>query len=321
MVQEWEDDMENEEVLSLYERLKNARGITDSSYKAGIVAVSEFSKDMLSDVYLNSAGIQDDAFDMRLSIQFVEDNTYSLYLQNLGLPASVYAGDASNMIAYAKITGRDKNGRYGYFNMFREKQPMTLQIRPVSASENLSAESKNITVTFVDELPKMMSKRAYIGLSVFAPYSMLKTFGFPAETAWLSLTFMSNNPAESGAEMQRTLESYANGSNYTLDNVAEQRERDRSVLLIINVFAYGFIILISLIAIANVFNTVSTNINLRKREFAMLRSVGMTDTNLHKMMNLECVIYGIKTLLLGLPVAVAITYLIYLGTNTGANCR
>jgi putative ABC transport system permease protein len=67
----------------------------------------------------------------------------------------------------------------------------------------------------------------------------------------------------------------------------------------------------SLIAVANVFNTVSTNINLRRREFAMLRSVGMTDGDFNRMMIYECVFYGAKALLYGLPTAFAVTYFIY----------
>lgn len=48
---------------------------------------------------------------------------------------------------------------------------------------------------------------------------------------------------------------------------------ERSTIAIVNIFSFGFIILISLIAGANVFNTISTNIQLRRREFAMLKSV------------------------------------------------
>ena len=91
------------------------------------------------------------------------------------------------------------------------------------------------------------------------------------------------------------------------------------MILLINVFSYGFILLISLIAIANVFNTVSTNINLRRREFAILKSVGMSDKGFNKMMNFECVFYGLKSLLYGLPVAFVITYLIFRSVMTGAD--
>ena len=83
------------------------------------------------------------------------------------------------------------------------------------------------------------------------------------------------------------------------------------------VFAYGFIILISLIAAANVFNTISTNIALRRREFAMLKSVGMTAKGFNRMMNFECILYGTRSLLFGLPVSVGISYLIHLAVSEG----
>lgn len=96
-----------------------------------------------------------------------------------------------------------------------------------------------------------------------------------------------------------------------LYNRAEEYEGKRTMIKVINVFSYGFIILISLIAIANVFNTISTNIMLRRREFAMLKSVGFTNGGFNKMMNLECVIYGLKSILWGLPASVVVTYIIY----------
>ncbi len=82
---------------------------------------------------------------------------------------------------------------------------------------------------------------------------------------------------------------------------------------VIDVFTYVFVIMISLIAVANVFNTISTNIRLRRRELAMLRSVGMSDRDFNKMMNFECVFYGMRTLLIGLPIAGIISWLIYEG--------
>ena len=94
-------------------------------------------------------------------------------------------------------------------------------------------------------------------------------------------------------------------------DVAEEREQSRMIVGVVNVFAYGFIILISLIAAANVFNTISTNVMLRRREFAMLKSIGMTDRGMRKMLSYECVICGLRALLLGLPVSVGVTFLIH----------
>jgi len=96
-----------------------------------------------------------------------------------------------------------------------------------------------------------------------------------------------------------------------LINVAAEEETERNMVTIIQVFSYGFVVLISLIAATNVFNTISTNIGLRRREFAMLRSVGMTQKDFNKMMNFECLLYGSRALLYGLPAACGVTYLIY----------
>ena len=104
-----------------------------------------------------------------------------------------------------------------------------------------------------------------------------------------------------------------------LYNYADEAESNRNMIIIIKVFAYGFIILISLIAAANVFNTITTNISLRRREFAMLRSVGMGSKSMRKMLNFECILYGTKALLYGLPVSAVVTYLIYRAVNEGVD--
>lgn len=111
--------------------------------------------------------------------------------------------------------------------------------------------------------------------------------------------------------LQNNLQKLNINGNTWLHNYAEQEESNRMMITVIRVFSYGFITLISLIAIANVFNTISTNIALRRREFAMLRSVGLTERALQKMMNYECLIYGLKSMLTGLPISFGITYLIW----------
>lgn len=89
-------------------------------------------------------------------------------------------------------------------------------------------------------------------------------------------------------------------------------ESNRTLLLMINVFSWGFIVLISLISIANVFNTISTNVALRKRDFGMLRSTGFREKDLMRMMRFECLTYGSKALLWGVPISLVVSYGIFL---------
>ena len=93
--------------------------------------------------------------------------------------------------------------------------------------------------------------------------------------------------------------------------------RTAIISFVVNLFAVVFTAMISLIAVANVFNTISTNIKLRRREFAMLRSVGMSDRDFTKMMRFECVLYGARTMLWGLPLSGILSFLIYKGMMIG----
>ena len=119
---------------------------------------------------------------------------------------------------------------------------------------------------------------------------------------------LSQNHSESYEALRETL-SKAGVSSTSLRDYAASNESQRALVTIVQIFTYGFVVLISLIAAANVFNTISTNIHLRRRDFAMLKSVGMPRKGFNRMMNYECVLYGTRALLLGLPVSCVVTWL------------
>ena len=96
-----------------------------------------------------------------------------------------------------------------------------------------------------------------------------------------------------------------------IDDVATQNKQQKQFKTFIYVFFYGFIALITTICVANIFNTISTSISLRKREFVMLKSIGMTPKGFNKMINYESLFYGIKALLYGLPISFGMMYMIY----------
>ena len=103
----------------------------------------------------------------------------------------------------------------------------------------------------------------------------------------------------------------ATSTRYYVNNIIEEQRSRHQMQMIMEVFIYGFIVLITAISIANILNTISTSIALRQREFAMLRSMGMTQKGFNKMINLESVFYGIKSLAYGLPLSLGIMVLLY----------
>ena len=88
-------------------------------------------------------------------------------------------------------------------------------------------------------------------------------------------------------------------------------KQEKRMILVIKIFLYGFITVITLIGVTNIFNTITTNMILRSKEFAMLKSVGMSGKEFNKMIRLESIMYGAKSLLIGIPLGLLGSYGIY----------
>lgn len=122
--------------------------------------------------------------------------------------------------------------------------------------------------------------------------------------------------AENADEYQDTFEKeteenpeYSQISFY-VNNVDKQMRDEKSLFTLLGVFAYGLIVVIALIGITNIINTLSTGMELRSREFATLRSIGMTDKQFAGMVRLESVFISVKALVIGVPLGVLISYLL-----------
>ena len=102
-------------------------------------------------------------------------------------------------------------------------------------------------------------------------------------------------------ERKKTLKRVKGGVSKILQisNVEKAKRESDSVMLIIYIFAYGFIAVITLIGLTNIFNTITSNVELRQSEFASLKSIGMTKKEFHKMICLETLFYCTKALGIG----------------------
>lgn len=127
--------------------------------------------------------------------------------------------------------------------------------------------------------------------------------------------------AENADEYQDTFEKeteenpeYSQISFY-VSNMDKQMRDEKSLFTLLGVFAYGLIVVIALIGITNIINTLSTGMELRSREFATLRSIGMTDKQFAGMVRLESVFISVKALVIGVPLGILISYLLCVMMN------
>ena len=316
-------NMDESDLFRLYDKLKAVDGVYESSYQAVSTYSCAARASDFSERYREALGLTspDETVDLPLDIQFVEDRVYLEFIKDLGLPADEYTGQNAKMTAVAKAKGgSEQAGKSSLYNLF-DHSSMNFTVMPGSGDGTPEGSGKAVSLTFVDTipvdtLPRQSSSVKDATFMIVAPYQLKSSFE-PGGDAVTGLTFRSENSAQSVAEMKKMIQSEGITSNYNLYNANEIFEQNRNIVFVVDVFTYVFVFMISLIATANVFNTISTNIKLRRREFAMLRSVGMSDRDFNKMMNFECAFFGMKTLLFGVPIAVLFSWLIDKGMVAG----
>ncbi|MCH5268790.1 MAG: FtsX-like permease family protein [Lachnospiraceae bacterium] len=154
---------------------------------------------------------------------------------------------------------------------------------------------------------------SYDNLRMTLPYSTLDKLPadvFPPDT--IDFGILAKDHKTAYEEMTHFFQNSNNYSHAVATRIydgKEERESMNALILVMDIFSYGFITLITLIVMANIFHTISTNIQLRRKEFASLKSIGMTKKGFDKMMNYECLLYGVKGLIYGLPISFLLCYL------------
>lgn len=249
---------------------------------------------------------------------------------------NILAGDALNADLYVV----NSNSKAAFTGTVADADKLALSFIELGSGDNFDPDTEKILPKekALTQIPfegsKVMHGKLPLGsrdmrfentISILLPYSATEML--PDDLIDLERTyfqFQADNHKQATLELQNFFKNESSYSASIASRVYDNRaakESEMALLAIINIFSYGFITLITLIVVANVFNTISTNVQLRRKEFAMLKSVGMTKKGFDHMMNYECILYGIKGLFYGLPASVFLCYLMYRGMNQAMETR
>lgn len=272
------------------------------------------------DIYRQWESLNSEGDILQMVILYGMDRqAFDRYAQQAGI--SLPQGGGVSAIALQESYQENmETGRYERTPVFADDSPRTLTL--YASGQTGGGESLPVSVAgYASALPTgLQYYNTTSTLYLVVPDTALaKVRGWAAGiekqesavvTSRISMFFESGDSAKAAQNLKTRLAGMQLPSEAVHDAHKEE-EYNRRLQTVLQVFAYGFITLISLITVANVFNTISTNIHLRRREFAMLQSVGMSPKGFNRMMRFECIFYGLKALLYGLPVSFALMYLMY----------
>lgn len=268
--------------------------------------IDKYTKEYL-EFHENQGRILDEDY---LSVHVMDNDSYKAYVQSLGLDFEQVRekGILLNHIYAQEFLDNGKHVKEVEMEQYTYKAGDT--ISGIISNEN-SGEEVSIEIA-------ALAEKTPFGMDDYMNWAAL-IVGEDCKEKILDdfyygcIYIDSSDASTTQAELEKLL-----GDDYgAISNFEESAAGEKSLFTLIAIFLYGFITVIALIGVTNIFNTITTNMNLRRREFAMLKSIGMTRKEFNRMILLESFFYGMKSLLIGIPIGCAISYLIYSVLESG----
>lgn len=234
-----------------------------------------------------------------VNIISLSKNAYDAYLKKIGGDYETYKDGA---ILIDNNINLDEKGKKIQGSMYTWKKGDTVTGKINDKEYNIKIVAK--TEERPNGVENLYNTNAYFIVSE----------DFINKTGYISATLysQSNDVDKLDAEVEQyKKDNNLIDSNLNSFNLEESVRAENAVVLVISIFLYGFIGVITLIGITNIFNTITTNMNLRKKEFAMLKSIGMTKKEFNRMIRLESIFYGVKSLVIGIPIGLGLSYGMY----------
>jgi putative ABC transport system permease protein len=321
------NNISEEQATQLNDRIRAIEGVSEAvaiQAVEGYLVVEAGRLTSLARNYVGENTGGDGRAVLNASIYCLDDAGFEDYARNLGLDPQEFR-DSPDPTAIVINFGRTQLGKRGTGEILAVEPGETLEISldPYMRDSEQPAPVMELTVgCLTDRRPLGVIISPMNTVSIVVSREVFKGFpdtwkhldsqGNPV-SQYLYLTASDPDSAEIAVhELVKDADiGMDSGGAIHVFNMASHARREQGILLVMGVFIYGFISLVTLICIANILNTVTTNIRLRRREFAMLRSVGMTPRSFNRMIAFESIFYGLKALLWGLPISVLIAWLLY----------
>ncbi len=297
------------------DQLVNSILSTDEITKYTMISQAQYAqswieKDAVSDVLRQFEGFNSELvkgkYPYQVCLYALDDKSLKAYAKEAGADYNeLQAG--LNAIVIDKIRYEDEEaGKYVETKAIRTKVGEKIKLYSDHPEDEKQEYMNELTVSaLTDQLPLGVIPEGPGSLNIVISETALDQLGISADEN-RQLYINSTDPLKTQQQIEEMEE-----VKHFIHNVYQSRQQDKQMVMIMSVFTYGFIVLITAISIANILNTILTSISLRKREFAMLKSVGMTPKGFNKMINYESIFYGIKALMYGLPLSLICMLLIH----------
>ncbi len=315
-------DEANKKVSNIVNRINNETNITDFTFARGFYASLKDEPKYSSDykeVNKYEAGLAENN-GYYISIISLGNEEYGKYIKKLGISKeTAQSGGILVDNTYQYINNGNDIKYFNIYDGYKAGDVLTYRIDTSNSSKSLDNSKSSDDTTFYDiRIVALSNERPFGYDNAYTSYGYLIVSDDymnridPRNTDSSALLNINCDDPDKAQDI--LVNEFNIGQNYIF-NAAQERRNDEKLILTMKIFLYGFIAIVSLIGITNIFNTVTTGMELRGKEFAMLQSIGMTKKEFDKMIRLESVFYGSKALIIGVVSGTILSYVIFISAG------
>lgn len=314
-------DEANKKVSNIVNRINNETNITDFTFARGFYASLKDEPKYSSDykeVNKYEAGLAENN-GYYISIISLGNEEYGKYIKKLGISKeTAQSGGILVDNTYQYINNGNDIKYFNIYDGYKAGDVLTYRIDTSNSSKSLdNSKSSDDTTLYDIRIVALSNERPFGYDNAYTSYGYLivsDDYMNRIDTKNIDSTLLNINCDDPDKAQDILVNEFNIGQNYIF-NAAQERRNDEKLILTMKIFLYGFIAIVSLIGITNIFNTVTTGMELRGKEFAMLQSIGMTKKEFDKMIRLESVFYGSKALIIGVVSGTILSYVIYISAG------
>lgn len=314
-------DEANKKVSNIVNRINNETNITDFTFARGFYASLKDEPKYSSDykeVNKYEAGLAENN-GYYISIISLGNEEYGKYIKKLGISKeTAQSGGILVDNTYQYINNGNDIKHFNIYDGYKAGDVLTYRIDTSNSSKSLdNSKSSDDTTLYDIRIVALSNERPFGYDNAYTSYGYLivsDDYMNRIDTKNTDSTLLNINCDDPDKAQDILVNEFNIGQNYIF-NAAQERRNDEKLILTMKIFLYGFIAIVSLIGITNIFNTVTTGMELRGKEFAMLQSIGMTKKEFDKMIRLESVFYGSKALIIGVVSGTILSYVIYISAG------
>ncbi|MCR2044027.1 ABC transporter permease [Anaerosalibacter massiliensis] len=314
---------------NIFKEIESIPEVKESIVYKDVYLNSKIKSKYASEEFKNTGGFE--SIDLkRYDYLWKIDNDYMIPVNLIGL-------DHDNFDKYVKSQGGNPEEYYDkekpkavLLNLVKEdmNQPLARtkfipylnNVDSLCFNESYGGKGYSFNIDIGLKTSENPLKDSYLmdyGIYIFVPKdvlnSLMENFALPGDYSHserMKLLVDEKNINKVKEGIKDISKYYLPEDDYSIWSILDDEAEEKMVNKIFSLVTFSIVFFLGVIGVSNAYSSINNNLRNRRREFAMLKSMGITKDGLSRMLNLEGIYYSIYPFIFSIPISLLLLAII-----------